>query len=63
MVGAPSVMLSFVMAIIVTNCAHWAATGRIVDTRCTHVGARPASDGRDDWAMTLQITTDYPECP
>ena len=45
---------------LVCECSHWAATGRVVDSRCVHVGVRPASDSLDDFAITVQVTTDYP---
>jgi hypothetical protein len=42
------------------SCATWARTGRIINDPCIHVGVRPASDGLGDYAVTVQITTDWP---
>jgi len=58
----PSVFATFVVGFIVTNCAHWAATGRVIDRPCVHAGIRPASDAIDEWAFTVQVTAD-PEVP
>jgi hypothetical protein len=53
--------LAAALAIMSLVCeCRWAATGRVVDSRCVHAGVRPASDSLDDFAVTVQVTTDYP---
>jgi len=54
----------FLSAIMVaaSACATWAATGSVYRDRCTHAGIRPASDARDDLAVTVQVSTDAPVC-
>lgn len=47
----------------VNACATWATTGSLYRGRCTHVGARPASDAIGDYAVTVQVTTDGTSCP
>jgi hypothetical protein len=46
--------------LVASSCATWTATGRLVDGKCLHVGARPSSDGRGDYALTLQVSSDWP---
>ncbi len=48
--------------LLLAGCAGWANSGRLVDGRCWHVGARPASDGAGDYALTVQVSTDAPVC-
>jgi len=53
--------------LVLEGCSTWVTKGSLWRGRLgaceTHVGARPASDGPSDWAMTVQVTTDYPRCP
>jgi hypothetical protein len=46
--------------VILASCATWASTGRVVDGPCLHVGVRVHGDAVNEWATTLQVTTDYP---
>lgn len=62
MIGVAPVFLSFVLAVMVCECSTWAATGSVYRSRCTHVGVRPASDGLDGFAMTVQVTADLTGC-
>jgi hypothetical protein len=51
--------------LILTGCAvysSWASSGRLVEGRCLHVGARPASDGVGDYAATLQVSHEWGPC-
>jgi hypothetical protein len=56
-VGLLIVALSLVVA-----CATWSKTGSVYRSRCIHVGIRPASDGIGDYAMTLQVSTEWGPC-
>ena len=38
----------------------WSTTGSLYRSKCTHAGARPASDAIGDWAVTVQISSDWP---
>ena len=44
------------------GCSTWLATGSLYRSPCVHVGARPASDGLGDGAVTVQVSTDWPAC-
>lgn len=48
------------LALPLMCCATWTKTGRVVNDPCVHVGVRPASDGLGDFAVTVQVTTDWP---
>jgi hypothetical protein len=47
-----------IAALLLSSCATWASTGRVVNDPCLHVGVRPASDAVGDYAVTVQVTTD-----
>ena len=46
------------------SCGVWLATGSVYRSPCTHLGGRVHSDdlGRD-YAVTVQVSTDWPFCP
>jgi hypothetical protein len=49
-----------VLAFLFISCATWTQTGRLVNDPCVHLGTRPASDGIGDYALTFQLSTDWP---
>lgn len=54
-----------IAVLALAHCAAWAtwsSTGSLYRGPCTHVGLRPATDGIGDYAMTVQISTDGPQC-
>lgn len=51
-----------VISLTLSACATWAASGSLYRDRCTHVGVRP-TDPSDSYALTVQVTTDWPICP
>ena len=57
-----ALLYSIALAVLVCNCSHWAATGRVVDRPCVHVGVRPAADAADEWAFTIQVTHEWGPC-
>ena len=57
----------FVLAALCLVCAiglleSGCASGSLVRTRCTHFGARPASEGARSGALELRVSTDWPAC-
>jgi hypothetical protein len=54
--------LGLLLVALVSGCATWAQTGSVYRGPCTHFGARPALDGLDGAAFTVQVTTDWPRC-
>lgn len=49
-----------VLTLLVVSCATWSQTGRLVNDPCVHLGARPNSDGFGDYALTIQLSSDWP---
>jgi hypothetical protein len=48
--------------ILLAGCATVVSSGSVYRGRCTHVGIRPAVEGTDGVAVTVQVTTDAPVC-
>ena len=53
-------LVNVLVLVSLSACAGWARSGRLVDQPCLHVGVRPASDAAGNWAVTVQVTTDWP---
>jgi hypothetical protein len=51
------------LAICSASCAVWLATGSVYRSPCTHLGVRGHSDDWRDYAVTVQVSTDWPFCP
>ncbi len=49
--------------LLAAACSTWSSTGSLYRGPCSHLGARPASDGVEDWGVTVQVSTDWPACP
>ena len=49
-----------IAATLLTACSTWARSGSLVRDPCLHVGVRPGSDAVGDYALTVQVTTDWP---
>src|ERR1700722_2437838 len=56
-------LVLFAAMFALSSCATWMDSGSIYRGPCTHLGLRPATDGPGDYAVTVQVSTDYPRCP
>jgi hypothetical protein len=54
--------LSALLGAHLAGCAAWYASGRVLDRPCDHLGVRPASDAKENIAVTVQWSTDRPAC-
>jgi hypothetical protein len=58
-------MRRFLPIVLWASCStwtQWTQTGSLYRNPCTHVGIRPASDAIDEWAVTVQVSTEWGPC-